>query len=255
MPFFDETTFNAVVLGWIALALLLVPVQLRIAAPYGRHARPGWGPDMPSRLGWIVMEVVPLLVFVPLFLAGGTDKTAAMWVFFTLWVGHYVQRGLVFPFRLRTTGKRVPLLIIASGVLFNAVNAGLNGLYLGWLAAPYPEAWLGDPRFVVGLGLFLAGAAINIRADDRLIALRRPGAPDYTVPRGGLFEFVSCPNHFGEIVEWAGFALMCWNLPALGFAVWTAANLIPRALSHHRWYRRRFADYPARRRAVIPFIL
>jgi hypothetical protein len=37
--------------------------------------------------------------------------------------------------------------------------------------------------------------------------------------------------------------------------VWTAANLIPRALGHHAWYRGHFADYPRARRAVIPFLL
>jgi 3-oxo-5-alpha-steroid 4-dehydrogenase 1 len=63
---------------------------------------------------------------------------------------------------------------------------------------------------------------------------------------------VSCPNHLGEIVQWFGFALMAWNLPALSFAVWTAANLIPRAVVHHRWYRAHFSEYPAGRRAVVP---
>jgi 3-oxo-5-alpha-steroid 4-dehydrogenase 1 len=48
---------------------------------------------------------------------------------------------------------------------------------------------------------------------------------------------------------------MCWNLPALSFAVWTAANLIPRSLSHDRWYRERFPNYPRERKAVIPFVL
>jgi hypothetical protein len=48
---------------------------------------------------------------------------------------------------------------------------------------------------------------------------------------------------------------MCWSLPALSFAIWTAANLAPRALSHHAWYRARFADYPKQRRALIPFML
>jgi 3-oxo-5-alpha-steroid 4-dehydrogenase 1 len=66
---------------------------------------------------------------------------------------------------------------------------------------------------------------------------------------------MSCPNLMGEVVQWCGFALMCWNWPALSFAVWTAANLIPRALSHHAWYRSHFPDYPAERRAVIPFFL
>ena len=251
----DETTFDRLGLAWIGLALLLLPIQLRVAAPYGRHMRPGWGPELPSRRGWVVMEVVPLIVFVPLFLVGPTAKTAPMWVFFGLWAGHYLQRGLIFPFRLRTAGKRMPLVIVASGVFFNTVNAALNGGYLGWLAAPYPASWLVDPRFLTGAALFAAGAAINLLADNRLMALRRTGAPDYTMPQGGLFRYVSCPNHFGEIVEWSGFALMCWNLPALSFAVWTAANLVPRALSHHRWYRARFAAYPAERKAVIPFIL
>ena len=45
------------------------------------------------------------------------------------------------------------------------------------------------------------------------------------------------------------------ELPALAFALWTAANLIPRALWRHRWYRRTFPDYPPSRRAVIPGVL
>lgn len=247
--------FDLIVLAWMALALALMPIQLRITAPYGRHLRHGWGPTVPARLGWITMELVPLLVFVPLFLAGPTAKTAPMWVFFALWVAHYLQRGLVFPLRARNRGRRMPFLIVVSAVGFNAVNAGLNGSYLGWIAAPYPDSWLADPRFIIGLVLFVAGALLNLWADNRLIHLRRPGSADYVIPRGGPFEYLSCPNHLGEIVEWTGFAVMCWNLPALSFAIWTAANLIPRSLSHHRWYGEHFPDYPAGRRAVIPGFL
>lgn len=239
----------------MVLALALVPIQLRITAPYGRHVRPGWGPTVPARLGWIVMEGVSLLVFAGLFLAGSTPKTAPMWVFFAAWVAHYTNRSVIFPLRARNRGRRMPLVIMLSAAGFNAVNAGLNGLFLGWLTAPYPDAWLGDGRFMLGLVLFLLGALLNTRADTQLFALRRDGGPDYAIPRGRLFRYVSCPNHLGEIVEWTGFAIMCWNLPALSFAVWTAANLVPRALSHHRWYREKFPDYPAERRAVIPFVL
>jgi hypothetical protein len=177
-----------------------------------------------------------------------------MWIFFALWIAHYANRSLIFPWRVHTTGKAIPLTIVASAVGFNVMNAGLNGFYLGSLAA-YPISWLADPRFLVGFALFLFGAIINIWADNKLIALRGHSEADYSVPRGGWFELISCPNHFGEVLEWFGFALMCWNLPALSFAIWTAANLIPRAISHHRWYLRVFADYPKRRKAVIPGIL
>jgi hypothetical protein len=178
-----------------------------------------------------------------------------MWVFFALWCAHYVNRSLIFPWRTHTRGKTMPLAIAGSAAAFNIVNAGLNGLFLGWAGASYPVEWLADPRFILGLAIFLIGAGINMWSDNRLIGLRRGGERGYVIPRGGLFERISCPNHFGEIVEWSGFALMCWNLPALSFAIWTAANLIPRAMSHHGWYKRTFADYPQSRRAVIPGLL
>ena len=64
------------------------------------------------------------------------------------------------------------------------------------------------------------------------------------MPRGGFFRWVSCPNYLGEMLQWSGFALATWSLPGLSFALWTVANLLPRAVAHHRWYRREFADYP-----------
>ncbi len=245
--------FNRIVLIWIGLALTLFPIQLVVAAPYGRHVHGGWGARIPNRLGWFAMEAVSLLLFGVLFLLGDAPKSTPMWVFFALWIAHYANRSLIYPWRTRTAEKTMPVAIVASAMAFNVMNAGLNGYYLGTLA-DYPTSWLGDPRFILGLLLFVTGAVTNLWADNRLISLRSVAA-EYAVPHGGLFERISCPNLFGEIVEWCGFALMCWSLPALSFAVWTAANLIPRALSHHRWYRQRFVDYPTERKAVIPFLL
>jgi 3-oxo-5-alpha-steroid 4-dehydrogenase 1 len=78
-----------------------------------------------------------------------------------------------------------------------------------------------------------------------------------------MFEFVSGANFLGEILEWAGFALAAGGqLPALAFAVFTALNIGPRALQHHKDYQRRFSGeskdkpaYPPHRKALIPFVL
>ena len=249
------SSLDIAALVWLVIGLALFPTQFFVTAPYGRHARADWGPSIPNRLGWCLMEIVSLIVFAALFLAGPAAKTAPMWVFFALWTAHYINRSLIFPWRTHTQGKSMPLAIVGSAVAFNLVNAGLNGGHFGWSGQTYPLDWLSDPRFIIGLAVFAAGAAINIWADNRLIGLRADGSQGYAIPRGGLFEWVSCPNHLGEIVQWSGFALMCWNLPALSFAVWTAANLIPRAVSHHAWYRRTFPDYPTNRRAVVPGLL
>ena len=150
----------------------------------------------------------------------------------------------------------MPLAIVGSAIFFNLVNAGLNGYYLSTLAPieQYNTGWLTSPSFITGALLFFGGMFVNLKADNMLIGIRKPGESGYKIPRGFLFDYVSSPNLFGEIVEWSGFALMAWNLPAFTFMVWTFANLVPRAKNHHDWYRRNFADYPEKRKVVFPYL-
>ncbi len=148
----------------------------------------------------------------------------------------------------------MPAVTCVSAVVFNAINGLLNGWFLGHLA-DYPPDWFLDPRFMAGAAAFLSGAALNVTADYRLARLRAKQQGRYVVPHGGAFRFLSAPNLTGELIEWIGFALMSWSLPALAFAMWTAANLIPRALWRHRWYRQTFPGYPPARRAIIPGVL
>jgi 3-oxo-5-alpha-steroid 4-dehydrogenase 1 len=245
--------FRLVLWAFLAAALVTAPVLLLVSAPYGRHARRGWGPVVSARLGWFLMELPSPVIFGALVLAGPRD--AATWVLFALWEVHYLHRALVWPLRLRGQRRPMPVLVMVMAITFNAFNAGLNGAWLGGLGPGYPAAWLHDPRFLAGVALFVAGYAVNQHSDRILLGLRPPGATGYTVPRGGLFRWVSCPNYLGELMEWSGFALAAWSPPALAFALWTAANLVPRALSHHRWYRQTFPDYPPERRALLPGVL
>ncbi len=253
-----QETFDVLIAAWVALALLLAPIQFVIVPAYGRHRRANWGPEIGNRLGWIIMELVSPIAFLAPLAAGlvAGAYSAPVYIFAFLWCAHYANRSLVYPLAMRTSVKTIPVAIVASAMLFNAANGWSNGYYLASPWADYGAEWLRDPRFIAGLALFLVGAAINIDADRRLIRMRRGVEhADYVIPQGGLFRYVSCPNHLGEIIEWSGFALACWNLPAAAFAIWTAANLGPRAWAHHRWYRRRFADYPPSRKGLIPFVL
>ena len=248
-------SFTTLVYGWMLVAVLTFIALLKVRAPYGRYTSEGWGPSVPHRLGWIAMELISPIAFLLFFMLEGGLKTGPMWLFAGLWSAHYLNRAVIYPLRQKTRGKRMPVAIMGSAMLFNGVNGYMNGHYLGALAAPYPVQWLSDPRFLAGVMLFAAGAWTNWRADQVLLGLRRPGETGYRIPEGGLYRWVSCPNYLGEIVEWIGFALLTWSLPAVSFAVWTMANLVPRALAHHRWYRQRFPDYPNRRKALIPGLL
>jgi 3-oxo-5-alpha-steroid 4-dehydrogenase 1 len=250
-----RNTFDLFVLTWILTGCLMFPILLRITAPYGRHSNQKWGITIPNRAGWLLMEMPALLIFLYLFLSGKPDKNAVVWIIVTLFSVHYINRSLIYPFRIKTKGKRMPLLIAIMAILFNTVNAFINGYYLGKLQDQYNQSWLTDPRFISGILIFLAGMIINITADETLIHMRKTRTKGYQIPHGGLFNIISCPNFFGEIMEWLGFAVLCWSLPALSFFIWTICNLLPRALDHHRWYKRQFSDYPADRKAVFPYLL
>jgi protein-S-isoprenylcysteine O-methyltransferase Ste14 len=246
---------RGVLLGMVAVGALVFVYLLYRPAPYGRHGegRP-FGPRVPPRLGWILMESPSVIAFAACYAMAPRPLDAATAVFFLMWQAHYGHRAFVFPFRLRK-GAPMPLLVVASGRAFTGMNGWLNGRAVTALAPPYGAAWLADPRFVLGIILFVAGFTINFHADWILLHLRRPGETGYKIPRGGFYRWISCPNYFGEIIEWTGWALATWTPAGAVFAFWSVANLAPRAVAHHRWYRSRFPDYPPERRALVPFLV
>lgn len=246
------TAYYALLAGWVVVALVIFAVLLRFPAPYGRFVRPGWGPSLSSRVSWLLMEAPAVLVVTALF-ALSSEKDATTVAFCVIWNGHYVYRAFIYPWQLRSR-RRVPVVVTASGAAFNVVNGFLQGWYLFHLAH-YPASWLLEPRFWTGLAVFLAGLTVNVYSDALLRRLRRDGGDEYLIPYGGFFRWVSSPNYFGEVVEWTGWAVLTWSPPGAVFALWTAANLVPRALVAHDWYRSRFPEYPEERRAILPWIL
>jgi len=236
-----------VVAGGVFVALFF------IAAPYGRHTRPGWGPPLPNWLAWFLMEAVSPLTLLIAFIIGDAPKNLTAIVFLLMWLAHYVHRAFIYPFMLRDGRKVMPLTVLLLAAFFNLGNAYVNGRYLFHFAGDrYTSAWLLDPRFLTGAGMFVSGFVINRWADAVLRGLRRPGETGYRIPHGGLYRWISCPNYLGEILEWTGWAVATWSLPGLAFAVWTFANLAPRARTNHRWYQATFPDYPPLRRALLP---
>lgn len=245
--------FHWIVIGWIVIAVFAFMLLLKVSAPYGRHIAKGWGKMISNRLGWIIMELPALITCPVIFYLGNGEKYFLSYIFIGLWVVHYFNRVFIFPLRIRTKGKKMPLLIVFSAIFFNFVNGFICGYYLGFLSIDY-SLWHSTPQFWLGIVLFITGMVINWQSDTILIHLRKPNETGYKIPKGRMFNYISCPNHFGEIIEWLGFAIMTWSLPTFSFAIWTFANLAPRAYKHHQWYQSTFEDYPKERKALLPFI-
>jgi protein-S-isoprenylcysteine O-methyltransferase Ste14 len=237
----------------IGLALITFISLFFITAPYGRHGRGGWGPEINQRIAWVLMELPACVLWLAIFFMGEHALEVAPLALMSLWQVHYVNRTFIFPLRIKAEGKTTPLSIVLTAVAFNTLNAYVNARWVSHLGH-YDASWLLDARFIVGALVFVIGFAINQHADWVLMNLRKPGETGYKIPRGGLYEFITCPNYFGELLEWTGFAIASWSLPGLAFALYTFANLAPRARDHHRWYLTKFSDYPKTRRVIIPFL-
>lgn len=126
-----------------------------------------------------------------------------------------------------------------------------------------------EPRvagFVVAL--YVALSAVQFAAHRALAQLRpaprrrpdgseAPVACEYHVPRSALFSWVSSPHYAAEIGLYALFVCLAGGArPALLLLCFVACNLGASAWATHVWYRKHFGrDYPASRRALVPFVL
>lgn len=222
-------------------APIIFIVLFYFKAPYGRYVQKQWGPLIPNRYGWIMMEL-PAVLILPYFFYVYQASTVA-YVFLMLWEIHYINRTFIYPFRLNYS-KSMSWIVPISGFFFNTINGFINGVSLT-IVHVYETNWLWDPRFIIGVTCFVIGFVINQHSDTILLRLKKTG--QYQIPYGGLYRWISCPNYLGEILEWLGWAIATWSWAGFAFAIWTMANLIPRAYKHHAWYQKNFPQYPKRR--------
>ncbi len=158
---------------------------------------------------------------------GGLIRDNIIMIAFGLWMIHYVNRSLIFLLRLRTKGKKMPLLIVGLTFFFNLINGFVNGHWIGSLSPGYPVDWVYDLRFTIVAILFATGFFINQYHDNLLINLRKKNGQGYQIPYGGLVKYISTPNLFGEIIEWGSFVQFPGVYPPCRFLYGHLLTLFP----------------------------
>ncbi|KAI5660377.1 hypothetical protein M9H77_29170 [Catharanthus roseus] len=258
--FSDEHLFNSCLLFLFLISPATIISLCYLTAPYGKHRRPGWGPTIPAPLAWLLMESPTLWLTILLLPLGQNHSNPKTLILISLYLTHYFHRTVIYPTKifLRTprhkTSNDFPLSIASLAFFFNLLNAYLQARSVTHYAVYDGDNWFWW-RFACGAAVFAIGMWVNVGSDYALLGLKTEAGGGYKIPKGGLFELVSCPNYLGEILEWLGWALMTWTWAGFGFFLYTCSNLVPRAFSNHKWYLDKFGeDYPKNRKAVIPFI-
>ncbi|MDA9661241.1 DUF1295 domain-containing protein [Gammaproteobacteria bacterium] len=170
-----------------------------------------------------------------------------------IWLAHYLHRTFIWPFRAKFKGKEMTLSVMFMALTFNMINVTLQCIWI-FMLGDYSDSWISSPFFLIGLFMFILGMMINIKSDNILMRLRIEQGSGYHVPKGFLYKYISCPNYFGELIEWLGWALLTMSPAGFVFFIWTAANLVPRAKSNHEWSKQNISGYPSNRNSIIPFI-
>ncbi|MBQ6045114.1 MAG: DUF1295 domain-containing protein [Bacteroidales bacterium] len=249
--------FQVFLIVMAVIAVIVFVCLFFVDAGYGKFYQPKWGPSVSNRLGWVLMEAPVFIAMLFLWWLSDRKTDPVRLIFLLLFELHYFHRSFIFPLQIR--GKsRMPLSIILMGALFNTLNAFMQGGWIFYLSPDkyYPAGWLTGLPFLVGTAVFFAGMAINIKSDSIIRNLRKPGDTGHYLPKGGMFRYVTSANYFGEFIEWTGFAILTWSWAGAVFALWTFANLAPRAARIYDMYSREFPDEldTKKTKRMIPFI-
>ena len=123
--------------------------------------------------------------------------------------------------------------------------------------------------------VFLAAWYYELDAHKIFANLKIQNSKSHSIPSGSLFKYVSCPHYLCEVIIYTCFMFilgLSHQTGVLGnkrkiskyfetnmiliFTVWfwVLTNQMIAATMSHNWYRMKFKEYPAERKAIIPFI-
>lgn len=253
----DRECFDIFLWTMSGVALVVFIALYFVRAGYGMFRSAQWGPSINNRLGWIIMEVPSCFMVIFLWAQSGCLSYLPAILFLLLFFIHYVQRSFVFPLLMKGR-SRMPLTIMAMGMVFNVLNSVMQVGGLLWFPPQsylLGASYLLQPQAIIGFIVFAVGMGINLHSDHVIRHLRQPGDTRHYLPQRGMYRYVTSANYFGELVEWTGFAMLTSSSAAWVFVWWTAANLVPRSDAiYHKYVDEFGAEAVGRRKRIIPFI-
>lgn len=251
------------------------------SSPWGKFLSTDkrWGPHVPHVLSWLFMESPPVYIGVLFLMHFNTQVPIYNKFLASFMILHYAHRALIYPLRLYAgnAAKDMPLSMPLFAFMFCTYNTILQNTSLLLIGKTYAneetvllllrqnplgilsadiKLQICAAQMFFGLFLFVGGMIINITSDNILLNLKKKSKnKKYSIPVGGMFEYVSCAHYFGEIIEWFGWFVLCHNISVFSFFFFTLMFLTVRALNVHKWYQHKFDTYPKDRKACIPFVI
>ncbi|GJN24575.1 hypothetical protein PR202_gb12324 [Eleusine coracana subsp. coracana] len=217
----------------------------------------GGGALLPSRVGMLVAYAPALVAAAASFAMPDVVDGARAQILSAALAVHFLKRVLEVLFVHRYSGN-MPLATAAT-ISISYLLGTVNLIYALHLSRDLPAPAI--DLLYPGVIVFTIGVAGNLYHHYLLSRLRASGTgggsdnKGYKIPTGGLFELVTCPHYLFEIIGFFGFTMISQTVYALAYASGTAMYLAGRSCATRRWYESKFEDFPAKIKALVPFIL
>ncbi|KAL1189542.1 Very-long-chain enoyl-CoA reductase [Cardamine amara subsp. amara] len=224
------------------------------------------GPQVSYRTLFFFEYLGPLLIYpvfyyfpVYKFLGYGEDRvihpvqTFAMYY----WCFHYFKRILETFFIHRFSHATSPI----ANVFRNCAYYWSFGAYIAYYVNHPLYTPVSDLQMKIGFGFGLVCQVANFYCHILLRNLRDPsGTGGYQIPRGFLFNIVTCANYTTEIYQWLGFNIATQTVAGYVFLAVAALIMTNWALGKHSRLRKIFdgkdgkPKYPRRWVILPPFL-
>eukprot|EP01114_Cavostelium_apophysatum_P000100 TRINITY_DN10101_c0_g1_i2.p2 TRINITY_DN10101_c0_g1~~TRINITY_DN10101_c0_g1_i2.p2 ORF type:complete len:215 (-),score=22.34 TRINITY_DN10101_c0_g1_i2:65-709(-) len=171
-----------------------------------------------------------------------------------LWNLHFVRRTLEAQLVHNFSKASTPFMDAAVEYLY--YWGFTYWIYTSVMSPHYVED---STLLVPGILIWLAGEAGNTYSHRKLATLRKAAKTSsekekYPIPRGFLFDLVSCPHYLCEATSWLGFALIARTYASWAFFVVGGAIMFTWAKERHARYLQIHPNYP-KRNIMVPFVL
>ncbi|GMN57213.1 hypothetical protein TIFTF001_026320 [Ficus carica] len=185
--------------------------------------------------------IYPLFYYLPVYQFFGYKgeraihpvQTYAMYY----WCFHYFKRIMETFFVHRFSHATSPL----SNVFRNCAYYWTFGAFIAYYVNHPLYTPVSDLQMKIGFGLGIICQIANFYCHILLSNLRGPdGSGGYQIPRGFLFNIVTCANYTTEIYQWLGFNIATQTVAGYVFLVVAALIMSNWALAKHRRLRKLF---------------
>ncbi|XP_042498688.1 very-long-chain enoyl-CoA reductase [Macadamia integrifolia] len=207
------------------------------------------------------LVIFPIFYFLPVYKYFGYKgerviqpvQTYAMYY----WCFHYFKRIMETIFIHRFSHATSPL----SNVFRNCTYYWTFGAYIAYYVNHPFYTPVSDLQMKIGFGIGVICQVANFYCHILLKNLRSPdGSGGYQIPRGFLFNIVTCANYTTEIYQWLGFNIATQTVAGYLFLLVAASIMTDWALGKHRRLKKLFdgkegrPKYPRRWVILPPFL-